>query len=107
MTTVGKSLTRDGDSVRGRFVGRERQLVVASEQLLNARAGRPAPLLITGESGAGKSMFLGRVVEEAEATGFRVFRLDGESPTTAGPHRALAGAVGQWAQDRPGAAVSA
>ena len=75
-----------------RFVGRERQLTVAREQLLDARAGRPEPMLITGESGVGKSMFLDRLADTARDDGFRVFRLDGD---IARPRRPPSGADGR------------
>jgi len=92
--------------VSDRFVGREAQLRVVHEQLNNALASRPEPVLITGESGAGKTMFLTRLGDDAAALGCRVFRLDGESPTKPGPYGALAGAVAQWAKERPDAATS-
>ena len=63
-------------------------------------------MLITGESGAGKSMFLAHLAGMAAASGFQVFRLDGESPTGAGGYRALAAAVAQWAEERPDAATA-
>jgi DNA-binding CsgD family transcriptional regulator/tetratricopeptide (TPR) repeat protein/energy-coupling factor transporter ATP-binding protein EcfA2 len=89
-----------------RFVGRELPLRVAREQLVNAGDGRPEPVLITGESGAGKSMFLSHLAGIAAASGFQVFRLDGESRTGTGAYRALAAAVARWASERPDAATA-
>ena len=53
------------------FVGRIKELAVAADLLRRARAGRPAPLLVSGPPGSGKTAFLRRVVDDARHLGFR------------------------------------
>jgi DNA-binding NarL/FixJ family response regulator len=70
------------------FVGRTKELAAAGELLQRARAGQPAPLLVTGLPGSGKSAFLRRVVDDARHQGFRTVVISADRVDAAVPHAA-------------------
>ena len=53
-------------------IGRDREVAVLEDQLLEAIAGRGRAVLVSGEAGLGKSALLRRFVESARAHGTRI-----------------------------------
>jgi DNA-binding CsgD family transcriptional regulator len=70
------------------FVGRIKELAVAADLLQRARAGRPAPLLVSGPPGSGKTAFLRRVVDDARHLGFRTVLISADRVDADIPHAA-------------------
>ena len=85
---IGRPLQLDTAATRESFlaasvlVGRERELRQLTEALEQARRGRGGAILLTGESGVGKSRLLDEVRSSALVRGVRVLR--GQCVSTAG-----------------------
>ncbi|MDQ5833031.1 MAG: ATP-binding protein, partial [Actinomycetota bacterium] len=54
------------------FVGRAEQLAAFDESLAGAAAGKPSLLLVSGESGVGKSRLVAEFASRTRAAGARV-----------------------------------
>jgi signal transduction histidine kinase/predicted ATPase/CheY-like chemotaxis protein len=75
------------------FVGRETQMALFEEAMLQARDGQRVVTRVEGASGAGKSRLLAEVLRVACKKQFRVFRGLGANDVSSRPFRLLDGVV--------------
>jgi DNA-binding CsgD family transcriptional regulator len=79
----------------GRMLAREAEQRVTGQVLRRARQGAGGVVLVTGEPGAGKSLFLRQTAVEAAREGFRVAAGTADSLGAAVPFYALRAVLGQ------------
>ena len=75
------------------LVGRERELRLARQVMLDVRTGRAATIVVDGEGGVGKTSFLQALGDEARADGMRVAVGAAHPFETTRPFGALAAAL--------------
>jgi len=75
--------------VRGRIVGREKELHQARQSLMQALRGEGQLLLISGEPGVGKSRLMYEIVTQAEVSGGQAFIGESQAEGNA-PYAAIA-----------------